>query len=66
MFTEEIGTTAGKVWQTLDTKGEMSVSAIKKSLGAKDAVVDYAIGWLAREGKLAFRKDKNVLKVSLK
>jgi len=66
MVVEEIGTTAGKVWHVLNTKGEMSISALKKALGGKDASVDWAIGWLAREDKISFRKDKNVLKVSLK
>lgn len=66
MFTHSIGTVAGKVWQTLNTKGEMSMTALKKALGSKDASVDWAIGWLAREGKLAFHKEKNVIKVGLK
>lgn len=65
MVTSEIGHTAGKVWKTLHDKGEMSITALKKALGSKDASVDWAIGWLARENKLAFRKEKNVLKVSL-
>lgn len=66
MFTHSIGTVAGKVWQTLNTKGEMSMTALKKALGSKDASVDWAIGWLARKGKLAFHKEKNVIKVGLK
>ncbi len=66
MLTEEIGTTAGKVWHALNQKGEMSVAALKKNLAAKDSSVDWAIGWLAREGKVAFRKEKNVLKVGLR
>ncbi len=65
MNTELIGTTAGKVWHALDVKGEMSVSALKKAIGG-DSMVDYAIGWLAREGKVSFRKDKNVVKIGLK
>lgn len=66
MLSDDIGHTAGKVWKALHTNGEMSVAALKKELTAKDARVDWAIGWLAREGKLHFRKEKNVLKVSLK
>ncbi len=66
MLTDQIGNTAGKVWHILDTKGEMSITALKKALGSKDSAVDWAIGWLAREGKLSFRKDKNVLKVGLR
>jgi len=66
MLTDKIGTTAGKVWRTLNHQGEMSISALKKAIGAKDSSVDWAIGWLARENQLAFRMDKNVLKVGLK
>ncbi len=66
MLTHEIGHTAGKVWKTLAAEGEMSVAALKKAIGAKDAKVDWAIGWLAREGQLSFRKEKNVLKIALK
>lgn len=66
MNTEQIGSTAGKVWHALDAKGEMSVTALKKAVGGTDSMVDYAIGWLAREGKVFFRKEKNVVKVGLK
>ncbi len=66
MFVDEIGKTAGKVWTTLNTQGEMSIAALKKAVGSKDAAVDWALGWLAREDKLIFRKDKNVTRVELK
>lgn len=66
MLNTQIGTIAGKVWKALDQQGEMSIAAIKKSLAAKDSSVDWAIGWLAREDKLIFRKDKNILKVALR
>ncbi len=66
MLTENIGTLAGKVWHVLDNKGDMSVTALKKALGSKDAAVDWAIGWLAREGKLTFHKEKNIIRVGLK
>jgi hypothetical protein len=65
MLNEEIGATAGKVWEALDTKGEMSISALKKAVGNKDTLVDWAIGWLAREDKIAFKRERNVLKVTL-
>ena len=66
MLADKIGTIAGKVWKTLNQQGEMSISALKKTVGAKDSSVDWAIGWLAREDKLTFRMDKNVLKVGLR
>ena len=66
---QAIGSTAGAIWRTLHDKGEMSVAALKKSVAAKGTegpVVDWAIGWLAREGKIAFRKDRNTVKLSLR
>lgn len=66
MTTHEIGITAGKIWKTLHAEGEMSVAALKKAVGVKNATVDWAIGWLAREDKISFRKEKNVLKIALK
>ena len=66
MMTHEIGHTAGKVWKTLHTEGEMSIAALKKAMGVKDSSVDWAIGWLAREDKVTFRKEKNILFIALK
>jgi hypothetical protein len=65
-MTQEIGVMAGKVWQTLDTKGEMSLAALKKSLGTRELTADWAIGWLARENKLVLRKERNTVKVALR
>ncbi len=66
---EEIGSVAGAIWQILRDKGEMTVAALKKSAaskGAKEPVLDWAIGWLAREEKLVFRKERNTVKISLR
>jgi hypothetical protein len=65
-MTQEIGLMAGKVWQTLETKGEMSLAALKKTLGTRELTADWAIGWLAREDKLVLRKERNTVKVALR
>ncbi len=62
----EIGSVAGEIWSVLRAKGEMSVAALKKSLGAKDATADWAIGWLAREDKIILRKERNTVKIALR
>lgn len=62
---QEIGLMAGKIWQTLETKGEMSVAALKKALGTRELTADWALGWLARENKIVLRKERNTVKVSL-
>jgi hypothetical protein len=63
----EIGMTAGKVYQFLSSNGPATIAQIKKGVkDAKGALVDMAIGWLAREDKLCFEaKGKGVL-LSLK
>ena len=49
---EEIGTTAGAIWHALTTKGELSLAQLKKDVKGKPPLFDWAIGWLAREGKI--------------
>jgi hypothetical protein len=62
---QAIGETAGKVWKLLDQKGVASLSAIEKQVGAPKALVDMAIGWLAREGKVELKQEKRTIQVSL-
>ncbi|GMV80327.1 MAG: hypothetical protein AMXMBFR7_15110 [Planctomycetota bacterium] len=64
---EIIGQHAGQVWQVLNEKGGQSPAAIGKALKLKTTEVDRALGWLAREGKLAFSEGaKGAVKVTLK
>lgn len=62
---EEIGATAGAIWKTLHAKGELSLYQLKKQTKAKPPVFDWAIGWLARENKIAFTQKKRSIKVRL-
>jgi Winged helix-turn-helix domain (DUF2582) len=62
---EEIGTTAGAIWKILHSKGELSLSQLKKQTKAKAPVFDWAIGWLARENKIAFTQQKRAIRVRL-
>lgn len=55
---QEIGESAGRVWQCLHENGELNPSALGKKTGLKRDMLFSAIGWLAREGKLGFRDDK--------
>ena len=62
---QDVGITAGKVYKKLDAKGRMSMSRLKKEVGGNETMVTMAVGWLAREGKVNFAKERNVLKVEL-
>ena len=62
---EEIGITAGAIWKILHAKGELSLSQLKKETKAKPLVFDWAIGWLARENKIAFKQQKRSIRIRL-
>ena len=54
---ELIGTNAGLVWNALNEGGKMSVKAVKKATKIKaEKDVYAALGWLAKEGKVAFEE----------
>jgi hypothetical protein len=62
---ERIGETAGKIWQTLRENDEMTVSKLPKVMKEKETVVYQALGWLARENKVAYRTSGNRTFVSV-
>ncbi len=49
---EQIGLTAGVVWETLDENGTMSLAQLAKQIDAPKDLVMQAVGWLAREEKV--------------
>lgn len=53
MLTGTIGANAGLVWDALQT-GAQSTKAVKKVTKLKEADLNMALGWLARENKVAF------------
>ncbi len=64
-YVEEIGATAGKVWGFLTASGTVSLSAVEKGVDAPRAQVYMALGWLAREGKVAIDRDERSLRIRL-
>ena len=63
---EQIGMTAGAVWNYLNDNGEASLASLKKELGTPTDLTIAAIGWLAREEKLEFVVSGKTVKLSLK
>ena len=51
---EKIGSTAGKIWETLRKKEEIEVLNLPKVLKMKPEIVYQALGWLARENKVNY------------
>ena len=53
-----IGKNAGIIWTLLQGKEKEEVSKLKKESKLTDAELWAAIGWLSRENKLTFSKEK--------
>jgi hypothetical protein len=52
-MSEMIGVAAGKVWEYLKNNGPAPAKKIQKGIGEDAATTNQALGWLARESKLA-------------
>jgi Winged helix-turn-helix domain (DUF2582) len=62
---QQIGENAGRVWNHLREHPGIQLEQISKELKLKDSLALMAIGWLAREGKLAFEQNGKRPRVSL-
>ncbi len=60
-----IGETAGKIYKTLEQKGEITLTKLLKEVGVDEALLNQAIGWLARENNINFSRIGQRVKVSL-
>jgi len=49
---EQIGETAGQVWNCLSENGPMSLTKLSKLVDAPRDIVMQSVGWLAREDKI--------------
>jgi hypothetical protein len=63
---DQIGEIAGQVWHLLDEQGSLSLARIVKDIDAPRDVVMQAIGWLAREDKIAIEEEARSKVVSLR
>lgn len=54
---EKIGETAGRVWEVLREREEVTISQLPRILEENTAIVHQSLGWLAREGKIEYRKE---------
>ncbi len=62
----QIGQTAGLVWKALADGGPMSMAKLVKAVGEPRDTVMQALGWLAREDKLAMEDEGRSRIVSLR
>jgi winged helix-turn-helix protein DUF2582 len=63
----QVGETAGKIWHALSNDGPQTVPQLKKKVNGSSDVINLALGWLAREGKVDLTQvDKKTVRVHLK
>lgn len=65
MNVEAIGSWAGEVWKALDKANVLDMKQLKKMTKLKEKEVIAALGWLAREGKIAFEESDDEKKETL-
>lgn len=63
---DQVGLTAGKVWQQLSESGPQTLAQLKKKVNGQSDLVNFAVGWLAREDKVAIVADKKNIRVELR
>lgn len=62
---EKIGLNAGKVWNQLNADGRQDLKVVKKATKLTDKDLYAALGWLAREEKIAIEEEGKDIFVSL-
>jgi hypothetical protein len=63
---EQTGELAGVVWHTLQVHGPLSLAKLVKAIDAPRDMVLMAVGWLAREDKIAIDENSRGRFVSLR
>ncbi len=63
---DQIGETAGQIWHLLETQGPLSLSRVVKEIDAPRDVVLQAVGWLAREDKIAIEESARSKTITLR
>jgi len=57
---------AGAISHALNTHGEVSLAQLKNLTEGKAPILDWAIGWLTREGKVVIIPKKRSFNIRLK
>jgi hypothetical protein len=63
---EQVGVTAGDVWRQLSQSGPQTLTQLKKKLNGNSDLLNFAVGWLAREDKVSIVAEKRNFLVQLK
>ena len=63
---DQIGVSAGEIYNYLNSNGETTFAKMKKELDLKGNFADLGLGWLAREDKVEISKRGTSVSVRLK
>lgn len=66
MQVNEIGEKAGEIYAHLKASGEVPLSTFERELQGSRVLIQAAMGWLAREGKVTFRRQGRSTLIGLK
>lgn len=61
----EIGSVAGRVWHYLEASGPVTMTQLARDIDAPRDAIMQGVGWLAREGKVAFYNGTRSKRVGL-
>ncbi len=62
----KVGEAAGQVWRALENDGPQTVAQLRTKVNGASEILNFALGWLAREEKIEITQDKKSFKVTLK
>ena len=63
---EQIIESAGQIYNYLNSKGEVSISKMKKDLDLTGNFAEMGLGWLSREDKLEYTQKAKSVTVKLR
>jgi len=66
MFTNDIGTHAGIIWDILSCRESITIRELGELTHFKGFDISLALGWLAKEDKISFEDADDGLTVSLR
>ena len=63
---EQIIESAGQIYNYLNTKGEVSITKMKKDLSLAENFAEMGLGWLSREDKVEYTQKAKSVTVKLR
>jgi hypothetical protein len=63
---DKIGLAAGDIWRILEKEGEASRTLLNKKTGLPENIFYMGLGWLMREDKINYRREKRGIYIALK